>query len=421
MTTPKIGTETVVAQATGPLIVAMEEAKKGELVPVAGLSPVTGSDKLTPVAPKWMKQPQAAEAHHMADSLIADVKASPADVRLLTRAQTIGREGERSMVQPLALYQKKVAAAFKSNQEGNKTNQTLLDVKRNIDLVNPAVIRKMPIGPRWALGALKHLPKGEEVLKMIYERRETVESTVNGLVENLRVDAEAKEADIEDIATIYSGLLSAQQLIERDIYVGQLVIQALKEHLTTMDAGPEKDNVSNFVADLTTAVIFRMNEENANLQFFAGAQNFAKLATAQIHLLRNMAPLLQRSVMAALGLNVATAELATSMELTSQIADAIGNTLASTAKNQEDMVGQMIEMRSKGGINLDRLEDACSSLERVFEKEAQANQLIIEQGGTTMRRLTDMSNRLRRRVEGGHESMVGSKPAQITSEGASAQ
>jgi len=421
MTTPQIGTETVVAQATGPLIVAMEEAKKGDLVPVVGLSPVTSDDKLMPVAPKWMKQTQAAEAHHMADALIADVKASPADVRLLTRAQTIGREGERSMVQPLALYQKKVAVAFKANQEGNKTNQTILDVKRNIDLVNPAVIRAMPIAKRWTLGIVKHLPNGEEVLKKIYENRETVESTINGLVESLRVDAEAKEADIEDIATIYSGLLTAQQLIERDVYVGQLVIQALKKHLTTMEAGPEKDNVSNFVADLTTAVIFRMNEENANLQFFAGAQNFAKLATAQIHLLRNMAPLLQRSVMAALGLNVANAELATSMKLTGDIAEAIGNTLASTARNQEEMVGHMIEMRSKGGISLDRLEEACSTLERVFEKQAQANQLIIEQGGTTMRRLADMSARLRSRVEGGHESMVGSKPAQITAQGATAQ
>lgn len=395
----------LVQQTMAPLVMAMEEAKKGDLVPVAGLSPVA-DDKLAASPPKWMTQEQKAAARQMADSLVAEVKASPADVRLLARAQALGKESERTMVQPLALYEKKVKVVLQENQEGSKANLTLLDVKRNMDLVNPAVLRSKPLPVRWALGILKRAPKGDEVLKMIYENRETVMSTVNGLVENLRVDAENIEANLEDLANIYRGLLSGQQLIERDIYVGQLVIEDLKHYIERMDQGPERQNVEQFTADLTNQVIFLQDEENLNLQFFAGAQAVAKLTMAQLHNIRGLGRLMQRSVLANLGLSVAASELRVSMDLSRQISQGIGNTVRDTATQLNTMGTDMAKMRSEGGVDLQAIEDSCTQMEQFFETQAKANLVIIEQGGKTMRRLADMSNRLRSRVEGGHDSMT---------------
>lgn len=388
-----------------PMQGAIDAAKKGDLV-VAGLSPVKDKSSLSPERPKWMTEQDETAAQGMAKNLVSEVKRNPGDVRLLSKAQSLGADGDKQMVQPLALYEKRVTVTLRDNQEGSTSRKTLLDVKRQMDLVNPAVLRNKPLPIRWALGLLSRMPKGDEVLKMVYENRATVTSTVNGLVTDLRMDADAKEADLEDVARIYEQLLAGQRLIERDIYVGQLVIEQLKKHLTTMEDGPEKDNVTQFVADLTTAVIFRMDEENMNLQFFAGAQAYAKLCISHLHLVRNLIPLLQRSVMANLGLNVATAELEASTRMTREISDAIGNTVADTAGRLEKTGERLAKMRAEGGINLERLEEACSAMERFFEKQAEANQLIIEQGGTTMRKLGDMSGRLRRRVESGHESML---------------
>ena len=394
----------VIDQAIAPLEIAIAEAKKGDLVPVTGLSPAKQGDQLTPEAPNWMTQNHLDEARRMADALVADVKASPADVRLLTKAQALGKDSERTMVQPLALYEKKVKLVLVENQEGSKANQTLLEIKKNMDLVNPAVLRATPLGG--FLGMFKKLPGADKVLAIIYENRETVMSTVDGLVENLRIDAENLEANVEDLAAIYSGLLTGQRLIERDIYVGQLVVVDLKQYLSTMQQGPERDNVAQFTADLSNQVIFLMDEENLNLQFFAGAQAVAKLTTAQLHNIRNLGRLLQRSVLASLGLSVAASELKVSMDMTRQLSQAIGNTVRDTAGRLDQMGTDMAAMRSEGGIDLAQLEAACTHMESFFTKMAESNNLVIERGGQTMRRLGDMSARLRSRVEGGHESMV---------------
>lgn len=384
---------------------AVLEMTKGELAIPAELTPPVSED-LTPVRPKWMKPEDESEAQKMAEALVAEVKASPADVRLLLKAQALGQDGNRMMVQPLALYDKKVTIALRDNQEGSKVNQTLLDLKRQMDLVNPAVLRSKPLPVRWTLGLLSKVPDGDKVLKMIYESRETVRSTVNGLVENLRIDADNIEANVEDLAQIYRDLLTSQQAIERDIYVGQMVLRDLKEHLASMDEGPERENVMQFTADLTTQVISLMGEENLNLQFFAGAQALAKLSTAQLHNIRNLGRLLQRSVLANLGLNVAAGELVTSMQLTKQLGDAISNTVSQTAADLKKAGSEMTRMRSQGALNLAALESACSDMEQFFEGMARANGQIIELGGQTMRHLEGMTSRLRRRVESGHASMV---------------
>ena len=393
-----------VTEFTKPLVSMIEQVSQGDLVPVAGLSPPAKNGSSPPA---WMKPDDIAAAHAMAEALAAEVRANPADVRLLARAQSLGKDGDRAMVAPLALYDKKVKGVLAANQEGSPINRTLLDLKMQMDLINPAVLRQKPLPVRFTLGILSRLPKGPEVLKMIYESRETVSTTVNGLVENLRVDADNLEANVEDLARIYKGLLDGQRLVERDIYVGHLTIDLIKSDLQSVPAGPERDNVDQFLADLSTQVVFLMDEEQLNYQFFAGAQAVTKITTAQLHQIRNLGRLLQRSVLANLALNVAASELRTSMELTRKMSDAIGATVRDTAGQLKDMGVDMARMRSQGGVSLEALEGACQDMEAFFSAQALANATIIEQAGMTMHRLADMSGRLRRRVEGGHESMVG--------------
>ncbi len=385
-----------------------EVHSKGALVPVE-LTPPSQGDNLTPTRPNWMKSEDESQARGMAEALMAEVKASPADVRLLLKAQTLGEEGNRMMTPAVGLYEKKVAGVMKSNQEGNMVDKTLLDIKMQMDLVNPAVLKTKPLSVRMlgiAMPFISRVPKGNEVIKMIYEVRESVMSTVKGLVENLRVEADNLEANVEDLAMIYRDLLRGQQFIERDIYVGQLVIQSLKEYIAAMPEGPERENVQRFAADLTTQVISLMGEENLNMQFFAGSQAIAQLTTGQLQNIRGVSRVLVRAVLANLANAVAAEELLGSMRTTKMIGDAISTTMRDTAASLKQGGEEMTRMRSQGLFDLGKLQESCSLYEQFYETQLQANQLVLEQGGKTMRELEGMTSRLRRRVESGHESMI---------------
>lgn len=384
----------------------IEGASKGELIPVDDLSPQENRD-VNPERPKWMSDEDDAAAKAMATALVGEVKANPADVRLMLRVGQLGEEGTKQLEPSIALYEKRISGVMDDNQQGSAANLTLMELHKQVELVNPAVLKTKPIPTRllgWA--GRKKLPGAQQVIDMIYENRESVKSTIDGLSRNLIVIADDLRENVEDLACIYDGLLKGQRLIERDIYVGQLAIQELTAYLGSMDPGPEYDNVQQFLADMTAQVVLLMDEENLNLQFFAGAQGVVKLTMSQLKNITGLGRLLKRSVIANLGLSVAARELQSSMEVTEQMRTAIGTTVTDTAGRLEDMGGRMAEMRAKGGVDLDKLEEACQSMERFFAQQARANEVIITQGAVSMNRLADMSSRLRKRAEGGHAGVL---------------
>lgn len=391
-----------------------EATSKGELVPVEDLSPQQNHD-VVPERPNWMTEDDAAAAQAMAKALVEEVKANPADVRLMLRVGNLGQEGSDKIEVSVDLYKKSVSAVMEDNQNGSQANQTLQQLHQQIELINPAVLKTKPVPVRMlGIAYRKKLPGAQQVLDMIYENRATAETTINGLSKNLVVIADDLRANVEDLARIYKGLLDGQRMIERDIYVGQLAIVELTEYLGTMQAGsPEHSNVEQFLADLTAQAVLLMDEENLNLQFFAGAQGIVKLTMSQLQNISGLGRLLKRSVIANLGLSVAAQELQSSMKVTENMRQAIGNTVADTAGRMEEMGGHMAEMRAKGGVDLDKLEQACQSMERFFAQQAKANETIIREGANSMNRLADMSSRLRKRAEGGHAGVLEQQQGEI--------
>jgi len=249
------------------------------------------------------------------------------------------------------------------------------------------------------------LPKAQEVLDMIYSRRETVKSTVDGIKAGLWETRDRLTANIADLAAIYEGLLKGERLVERDRYFGELLIEKLTLYLPTIEDAIAKQNLEQVLADVTTAVINLKTEENANYLFFSGAQNLAKLTNMQISNINGISRLLERSVLANLGLRVVSAELATSINVTEQMKKTIGDTIKDTSEQINESTDKLIAARSSATINLDALEAACSQMEEVYEKMATANKEVIEKGGETSKHLSEMNAKLRQRVENSHNQM----------------
>ncbi len=376
-------------------IVVIPENEVKDLVPT-----LSASNGIAPIKPKWMETSQEKKAFEVAEKFLAKVKENPNDIMLSQEINSLGDDGSRAMMPQVDLYEKKISNLMQENQEGSPKNATLLEFKKASDFVNPAVIRQQPISTRVAwLFKKTGLPGSEKVLSIIYERKETVKSTLTGIKKNLFNISEGLKTNLIQLDSIYKGLLSGQQLIERDIFVGQVIHTKLSEFLSTMQDGIEKQNVEEVLATVTTVINSLQTEENVNLQFFAGSQMVAKLTIQQLDNIKRMSNLLERSILASLGLAVVAAELSASVKMTESLKDAIGNTLVDTAKNLNKTGEQITKARSGALVNIDKLEEACKQLEELFEKQAVANREIISKGTETSVRLSGMTNKLRTRVE----------------------
>lgn len=389
-----------------------------EVASIDELSPTTG---MQPNRPSWMKDDEEAKLRENLKEFVSIVKSNPTDVGLAMQVYQLGESGAKELMPHTALYEKKITDIMHTGGTESPVNKNLLQLKQTIDLVNPSVVEKQPIPYKVALFFTKNkLPGSQEVLNIISERRETIMSTITGLKEGLWEMKDTLLSDMNDLVAIYNGLLKGQRLIEKDVYFGQLLHGEIQAFLNGITDEISRQNIEQLLADLTSQIINLQTEENANMQFFAGAQAMAKLTRQQVQNISGLSRLLERTVLANLGLRAVAGELGRSLSITEQMKQTIGETLADTGKQINQYGDQLNNARSQAMINLSGLEKGCVELEEFFTKQAVANRQIIDVGIQTSRQLSGMTSRMRKRVEGGHDNigkLAGSDaPLQIASQ-----
>jgi len=300
---------------------------------------------------------------------------------------------------------------------------TLTQLKRHLDTVNPSIVRNEEIDFKEKFMGIfnrtvSRVPKGSELLDIIYERKETVGSVVNGLKERLFEQKDMLQKNMVDLVGIYKGLQAGNVLLQRDIYFGQLLHVAAKEFCDTLEAGSmERINMEQFLADLTSIVLGLMTQEAANLQFFAGTQDLSRGTRGQVSNITRYSRLMQDTVLANLGMRVAAKALEASVETTNMMKDTIGNTMVDTAKTIARTGEAIVKSRADATINLDKLEEGFNILNEHYENMAKGNQQIIEFGTKTSARMQAMTETIRNRVESGHSGLLGSDTKKKIAEG----
>jgi hypothetical protein len=281
--------------------------------------------------------------------------------------------------------------------EGSK-EYNMLRLKREMDLINPAVLAQTPIKQKFLVFLSKtELPGSDKIMNMIYERKETVKSSIDGIKVALQQNASDLDNQMVDLMTIYKGLLASHKVLKTEIYTAK----TLYNKIVDLDISDPvaKENINTVLADLTTQINALMVEENMNAQFFAGSQLTAKLVREQQNQIRILVQQMEKAVLANLGLRIVAKSLEESVNQSKALGDAIANTIADTAKANEKTTDKLIQARVEGYIDLNKLQEGVDALTRTFEKEAKANQLIIEQGLIVSKKLQEATKQLESKID----------------------
>jgi hypothetical protein len=368
------------------------------------LMPTTG---LTPVKPKWMPVEQSDEIAVQVNAFLEKIKINPTDIDIQTSLYKLGDDGSKEMMPQCALFDTKMTQVMKLQKEGDPITNGLLGIKKALDMINPTILAQVTITEKVAIFFSKsRLPKADEIADMIYERRETVQSTVDGIKRGLLESADMLIEDLEEIKQIYEGMVKAQILVERDIYWAQLLHSQLLPYSQSVSDQFERQALEDNLAVLTQVVNALQSEEAANMVFFANAQNYAKQNNLQLFNIKRRIPLLEKAVLANLGLKAGMARLQDTMRVTDALTDVVGDTLADAASAGRQMGLQMTQARGKALINIEKLGEAINDIDLMYEEQGEANKKVIALGMETSKQLSGILNRIRDRVEGGHESMV---------------
>ncbi len=373
-------------------------------VPVATIdTDVIENNKMDADKPDKLSDEADEEIKMSVNAFVEKVKEDASDMTLSSLVYKIGEKSANTAMPHVSLYDNLIAQIMDNNQKGPEVkgskDYNILRLKRELDLVNPAVLAKTPIKQKFMMILSKSaLPGSEKIMDMIYERKETVKTATDGIKVALLKNANDLDKQLADLMMIYKGLLASHLILKGEIYQAQLIYNQVVDLVENISDVNEKQNIETVLADLTTQINSLIVEENMNAQFFAGSQLTAKLVREQQNQIRILVRQMEKAVLVNLGLRVVAKGLENSVNQSKALGDAIATTIADTAKANEKTADKLIKARTEGYIDLSKLQEGVESLERTFEKEAKANALIIKQGLVISKNVRATTQRLEKRI-----------------------
>ncbi len=393
--------KSVALQAKAPLL--------AEVTQVSGqgaLTPVQSPSNLIPVQPKHLTVEDIQSIEAEADAFLEKVKSEPANWQLGNFVFSLGQEIMDQTQAQVTLYDRKMGNVLKSVALDNSSpvGKNILAIKTELDKVNPTMVSRMEMPfPQKMLGlftrTVNRLPKGDEVLRIIAERRETVNSTIDGIRNHLRTEADQVAFDAAELAIICDALKEIQPQLQEKIYLGQVIWEKLMAHLETVQDPRIKEALTTLTSDLAMAVVDLQTIDNSNLQTRFGGEMMVRNSHLVKRLVQRTDMILSTAVKNALAVRVAAEQQMETLAHLDMVQQAAAETMKDTAKVIGNAAIKGAQMSQSMTVNIQALEEACNTYEQAFETYALISRETINIASQSSTALGKMNERFRARTD----------------------
>ncbi len=393
--------QSVVSQAKAPVLAEVTETS-GQ----GALTPVQAPSNLVPVEPRHLAPEDLKALEAEADEFIEKVKADPSNWQLGNFVFSLGQEIMEQTQAQVSLYDRKMGSVLKNvaTDESSPVGKNILAIKVELDKVNPTVVARteMPF-PKKVMGlftrTVNRLPKGDEILRIISERRETVNSTIDGIRTHLRNEADQVAFDASELAVICDALKEVQPALQERIFLGQLIWTRLMAQIEQAQDPRIKEALTTLTSDLAMAVVDLQTIDNSNLQTRFGGEMMVRNSHLVKRLVQRTDMILSTAVKNALAVRVAAEQQMETMQHLDMVQQAAAETMKDTAKVIGAAAVKGAQMSQSMTVNIDALEEACQTYEQAFEAYAQISKETISIASQSSTALGQMNEKFRARTD----------------------
>ncbi len=393
--------QNTIDQAKAPVLAEVTQAS-GQ----GALTPVQPVENLAPIKPGHLDEASLKEIETEADVFIKKIKADPSNWELGSFVFNLGQEIMQETQGQVTLYDRKMGNVLKnvSTEDSSSVGKNILAIKLELDKVNPTVVSNTNFPfPKKVMGlftkTVSRLPKGDEILRIIAEKRETVNSTIDGIREHLRNEADKVIFDASELATICDSLKEIQPKLQEDIYKGQLIWKKLSDHLASITDAREKEAVTTLLSDLAMAVVDLQTIDNSNLQTRFGGEMMVRNSHLVQRLVQRTDMILATAVKNALAVRVAAEQQMETMQHLEMVQNAAAETMKDTAKVIGAAAVKGAKMSQGMTVNIQALEEACQTYETAFDAYTEICQETINVATQSSNALGVMNDRFRSRTD----------------------
>ncbi|WP_022666126.1 toxic anion resistance protein [Desulfospira joergensenii] len=393
--------QSVANQAKAPVL-----AEATEISGQGALTPVQAPSSLVPVEPKHLTVEDIKAIEAEANEFIEKVKADPSNWQLGNFVFSLGQEIMEQTQAQVSLYDRKMGNVLKNvaTDDSSPVGKNILAIKTELDKVNPTMVARTetPL-PQKMLGlftrTVNRLPKGDEILRIIAERRETVNSTIDGIRNHLRNEADQVAFDASELAIICDALKEIQPKLQERIFLGQVIWEKLMAHIEEVEDPRVKEALTTLTSDLAMAVVDLQTIDNSNLQTRFGGEMMVRNSHLVKRLVQRTDMILSTAVKNALAVRVAAEQQMETMQHLDMVQQAAAETMKDTARVIGDAAVKGAKMSQSMTVNIEALEEACRTYEQAFETYALISKETINIASQSSTALGKMNERFRARTD----------------------
>jgi len=393
--------QSVARQAKAPVL--------AEVVEVSGqgaLTPVQAPSNLVPVQPRHLAVQDIQAFEAKANEFIEKIKQDPSNWQLGNFVFSLGQDIMEQTQAQVSLYDRKMGEVLKNvaTDASSPVGKNILAIKTELDKVNPTMVAKTEAPFQTKMLGLftrtvNRLPKGDEILRMIAERRETVNSTIDGIRNHLRNEADQVAFDAAELSVICDSLKEIQPRLQEQIYLGQVIWQKLMDHVKTVNDIRIKEALTTLTSDLAMAVVDLQTIDNSNLQTRFGGEMMVRNSHLVKRLVQRTDMILSTAVKNALAVRVAAELQMDTLQHLDMVQQAAAETMKDTARVIGNAAIKGAQMSQSMTVNIQALEEACNTYEQAFETFALISQETISIASQSSTALGKMNDRFRARTD----------------------
>lgn len=342
---------TPAAQPAAPLQVATLEDIKRDLGAAApGTAPGAAYPELDAKADQFV-----------AALLAIDPKDFAARKDYAAAAESMGIDLQKQAAKKSEILKQQIGKIAKDEGEGGQVANSLVDLKMQVEDLDPA---RLDLDPGWFSRVLGYMPGVGTPLKRYFTKYESAQTVIAAIVRSLEVGRDQLNRDNVNLVEDQKGMYELTGKLDKAIKLAQRIDQKLDAKLKEMTSGSEQHK---FVAE---ELLFPLRQRIIDLQQQLAVNQQGVLVTEGIirnnkELVRGVNRTLHVTVSAlnvGATLAIALANQKNVLEKVESINKTTGDLIAGTAERLKTQGAQIHKQASTSMIEIDKLKQAFADI-----------------------------------------------------------
>lgn len=360
------------------------------------------SDK--PVAPRGISDVEAQELQSRAGDLVRELQAASGggELELIDSVTNVGMQAQRKAAFELDLLRGRVGDMITREGTGANVSKDLVELRLALNEINPhelsqpGLVRRLfsmvPIVGRFAPDL--------RVLERIAIRYEPVSRQVSVIADRLREGRMMLTRDNVELRQLYEQTEAQQLPIQKNAYLGELVMQHLSELTEHTDDTLKVERLRNALHDVSMRVQDLRTMEAVHTQFFVSIEMSRQNNTRLGQSVERTLTLTINVVTIGLAIQAALARQKRVLEATQRTREFLGEVIATNAATIRQHTEAIGDVYNSPIIAIDKITQAHSDLMEAMDMSDRLKQEGIDSARENIAKLGQLSADLQRRAGG---------------------